>query len=85
MIKKQYAFNDLAGCVVQRVSRKTRTLVGLYASMQAEMESDPELPWSTVCEPHHTLVSHETLAAAMATLPDPTNWCDECREEEKAP
>lgn len=85
VIKKRYTFNNLAGCVVQRISRITKTLVGLYSSEQSGMESDPELPWSTVCEVHHTLVSHETLAAARATLPDPTNWCDDCREASWAP
>ena len=85
MIKKRYAFNDLAGCVVQRISRKTKTLVGLYSSEQSGMEIDPEWPWSTVCEEHNTLVSHGSLAAARATLPDPTNWCDECREAEAKP
>lgn len=82
-IRKQYKFAGLAGCVVQNVSKKTGTLTGLYASDQAGMESDPELPWSTVCEVHNTLVSHHGLAEARRTLPDPTNWCDECRAQAK--
>jgi hypothetical protein len=76
---KEYRFNGLAGCVTQWTCRATGTLVGLYHSMQAEMESDPELPWSTVCEVHGTLVSHTNLRNARFTR-DPTDFCDDCRE-----
>lgn len=76
---RYYAFNGLAGCVTQRKCRETGTLVGLYHSDQSGMESDPELPWTTVCEKHNTLVSHTTLALAKMTLSHPTAFCDECR------
>lgn len=78
-----YHFNDLAGCVVQSKSRETGTLVGLYHSLQSGMESDPELPWTTVCEEHNTLVSHPSLQTAKNSLPFPTSWCDDCRQKEK--
>jgi hypothetical protein len=81
---RRYSFNGLAGCVIQRRSRHTGTLVGLYASEDAGMEVDPELPWSTVCEEHHAIVSHPTLAAARASLPRPDGWCDDCRERDEA-
>lgn len=77
---KEYSFNGLAGCVIQRVSRETGTLVGLYQADQAGMESDPETPWATVCEEHHTLVCHTTLALAKDHLGYPTNWCEGCQE-----
>jgi hypothetical protein len=76
---RQYAFNGLAGCVEQRRSRITGTLAGLYQAEQAGM--DPEAgKWSTVCEDHATCVNHATLAIARAHLPDPTSWCETCRE-----
>jgi hypothetical protein len=78
--KTQHSFNGLAGCVVQRISRRTGTLVGLYASDDSGMENDPEFPWSTVCEKHGILVSHRTLKLARESLPQPDEWCDECRE-----
>lgn len=81
--KAIYAFNGLAGCVIQRRSRETGTLVGLYHSLQSGMESDPELPWSTVCEDHSSIVSHPTLRDAKHFLGYPTQWCDDCREKEK--
>lgn len=76
---KEYNFNGLAGCVAQRVSRETGTLVGLYHGEQSGMEADPELPWVTVCEIHHNLVGHASLANAREHLGFPTNWCEECR------
>lgn len=76
---RQYDFNGLAGCVVQRRSRITGTLAGLYRAQQAGM--DPEAGrWVTVCEDHSTCVNHDTLAAARAHLPDPSTWCEACRE-----
>lgn len=75
---RQYDFNGLAGCVMQRRSRVTGTLAGLYQAEQAGM--DPEAGnWVTVCEDHSTCVNHATLAAARAHLSDPTMWCDDCR------
>lgn len=57
---RQYSFNDLAGCVVQRRSRITGTIVGLYQAEQAGM--DPEAGrWITVCEAHSTCVKSDGL------------------------
>ncbi len=79
--RRSYGNNGLAGCVQQRINRATKTLVGVYASDEAGMESDPELPWAVICEVHHTIVCTETLAAARSTATDPRNFCDECREQ----
>lgn len=73
-----YCFNNLAGCVAQWRSRETGTLVGLYHSLQAGMDSDPECRWSVVCEEHCTLVGHATLADARRTR-SPLAFCDDCR------
>lgn len=81
---KTYAYNGLEGCVVQRVARKTGTLVGVYHGLQSGIERDPETPWVTVCEAHGSCVCHGTLALAMSWLPDPTGWCDDCREADAA-
>jgi hypothetical protein len=76
---RQYTFKGLTGCVEQRRSRITGTLSGLYQAEQAGMDAEAG-KWSTVCEDHATCVNHATLAAARAHLPDPTAWCDACRE-----
>lgn len=80
---KQYGFNGLAGCVTQFRSRATGTLVGLYHGEQSGMECDPEYPYVTVCEEHHTLVCHATLADARRCR-DPRDFCDDCRERKPA-
>lgn len=74
---KEYEFNGLAGCVVQRRSQKTGLLVGLYHSEQSSM--DPAAgPWVTVCEQHATTCNHTTFALARSHLGDPTGWCEVC-------
>jgi hypothetical protein len=78
--KKEYGHLGLAGLVQRTRARSTGTEVGLYASLQAGMESDPELPWCTVCEEHNTLVCHRTLALARENAPEPEGWCEECRD-----
>lgn len=80
-VAREYAFNNLAGCVVQRKSRETGLLVGLYNAEQAGM--DPEAgPWVTVCEEHGQLVNHSTLKLAMWHLADPKGWCEVCNGTE---
>jgi len=79
---KEYGFNDLAGCVVQKKSRKTGTLVGVYNSGQAGMEDDPSCAWMTVCEVHSTLVGHSSLKLALGHSGDPEIWCEFCRARE---
>lgn len=76
---KQYGHNGLAGCVSQRKSRATGTLVGIYHAHQSGMEMDPDTPWCVVCEAHHTLVCVETLHAAQRTN-DPTDFCEDCQD-----
>lgn len=54
--------------------------MGIYNGWQSGMENDPEYPWVTVCEVHNTLVAHGSLALAREHAPDPTGWCEACRE-----
>ncbi len=75
---KEYSFNGLAGCVVQRKARQTKLLVGLYQAEQAGMESDSETPWATVCETHGSIVCHPTFQIAQSHLSDPVGWCEVC-------
>ncbi len=77
---RAYDFNGLTGCVVQRRSRRTGTLVGLYVAKQAGIDTEPALPWATVCEDHSAIVCHPSLKLARESLPEPAGWCEECRE-----
>ena len=72
---RRYSYKGLTGCVTQRKSRQTKTLVGLYHAGQADIDGDPENPWATVCEEHGCLVSHPTLELAHSSMADPTEWC----------
>jgi len=78
----RYAFNGLAGCVAQSKSRATGTLVGLYYGPDAGIDGDPSRPWITSCEDHGTTATHASQTLARASMPDPKNWCDACRDEE---
>lgn len=77
---RDHKFNGLAGCVVQRRSRTTGHVVGLYHAEQAGMDPDSGA-WATVCEEHSSICNHDTLALARAHLGDPTMWCEQCRVE----
>lgn len=77
-----YAFNNLAGCVVQRRSRRTGTLVSLYAAEQADLDPAGG-PWATVCEDHGAIANHATLDLARAHLPA-VEWCEACQERLRA-
>ncbi len=81
--KKKYSFNGLAGCVVQRVAQQTGTRVGVYHAEQAGMDTDPKLPWASVCEVHHALVLHPGVALAILHASDPQGWCEECRRTDE--
>ena len=75
---KVYDFNGLAGCVMQRRSRDTGALIGLYHAGQAAMNTDAGA-WATVCEDHGTVVNHARLADARAWMAEPSIWCEGCR------
>lgn len=79
---KTYNFNGLDGCVTQRKTRQTKTIVGVYQSEQAGMESDPALPWATVCETHNMIVCHPSLKTAMSHASQPQDWCEYCRAKD---
>jgi hypothetical protein len=81
---KKYEFNGLAGCVVQSRARTTRTIVGVYNSVQSGMENDPSIPWLTVCEEHGEVVGHCTLAIAREWASAPDTWCEDCQENRKS-
>lgn len=76
---------DHAGIVLYRKARSTGTHVGLYKSVEAGIETDPEYPWSTVCEPHGGVVCHETRKKAESFLSHPEEWCPVCQENAGGP
>lgn len=72
-----------AGCVKLWRTRTTRTLVGVYRSYEAGLETDESLPWSTVCEEHGYLVCSSSRRIAEAAALD-RDWCEVCSDEQAA-
>lgn len=70
-----------AGRVELRRARSTGTMVGLYRNAESGMESDPETPWSVVCEEHGCLVCVATREIGRASMNCPDDWCPQCSGE----
>lgn len=89
LVKKREALRSAlstyepAGRVEVRRARSTGTLVGLYRSSKSGIESDPQLPWATVCEDHGSVVCAETRKLGRAAMSCPDEWCPTCSGEEK--
>ena len=80
----QTASRHWAGLIQYRKARSTGTRVGVYSSVEAGLEVDPELKYSVVCEDHGSIVGVSTLVDARSCATEPDSWCDECREIGKA-
>lgn len=83
-VTKALEVRNRPGCVELRQTRQG-VQVGLYRSLEAGIETDPDYPWSTVCEPHGGVVCHETRELAEAALSHPDQWCPVCQGHEEAP
>lgn len=60
--------------------RERNLLVGLYRNDEAGLDDDGgRQPWSTVCERHHHVISHDTRAIAESWVTAPDQWCEGCR------
>jgi hypothetical protein len=73
---------DEAGLLRRARSRKTKTMVAVYKAAEQGIECDPETPFAVVCETHGTVVCVKTRRDAFGCAPDPTMFCDDCREAE---
>ncbi len=74
-----------AGYLSARISRQTGTLVAVLRSAEAGIESDPDLPYTTLCDDHSTLVCHRTRSAAEGFAAEPAVWCEPCRRQLEDP
>jgi hypothetical protein len=74
---------DGSGAVLFRKARSTGTHVGLYRSDESGIESDPDYPWSIVCEEHAGVTCHRTRKDAESYLSHPEEWCPTCQEHER--
>jgi hypothetical protein len=72
-------FPDNAGLILTRKNRITGYYVSLYRSEDAGIESDPETPYTTVCEQHGTCVCHSTRKLAEGHMAGSFDWCGYCQ------
>ncbi|MSQ55772.1 MAG: hypothetical protein EXR31_10440 [Betaproteobacteria bacterium] len=69
---------DYAGLRQYRRSRITGTRVGVYNSVEAEIDTGEDA-WAVVCEDHGAMVAMPTRRMAEESMGDPTMWCEDCR------
>lgn len=62
------------------VARSTGTLVLVVSGSEHGVDtSDGTQPWSTICDDHGGICSHETLSAARSWASAPEQWCPTCQ------
>ena len=76
-ITRTYAYNNLAGCVIQQQNEDTGVAVGIYCAEQAGIDADG--PWVTICERHGTICSHSTQQKAREAIAL-VEWCEACQD-----
>lgn len=68
--------------------RNRNHLASVYDGEAAGIDTDngdgPPQPFSTVCERHHHVISHDTLTLAREWVTHPEQWCDECMAADEA-
>lgn len=55
-------------------------LVGLYKARDAGVDADD--PYVTVCEEHGQMVGQPSCRSGRLSMPNPAEWCSECRGED---
>ena len=71
-----------ANLLERRATREGRT-VSLFDNRSGTIDADESLRWYLVCDDHGGCVGTETLAAARAEMPRPSNWCPDCQEDRR--
>lgn len=62
---------------MRRGNRRTGTVITLYHSEQAGLDST-QGEWAVVCEDHKVTQYHPTLMHARMVQSDPSEWCEQC-------
>lgn len=82
---KTYKLDGISGFVSKSVARSTGVTVSLFHGDQSGLETDPEIPWMTVCEQHASCMGHKALRDARAWMAHPQVWCEGCRVTDVKP
>lgn len=66
-------------------ARSTGTLVLVVNGAEHGVDTDDgNTPWSTICDDHGGICSHDTLALARDWASAPEDWCPTCQDERDA-
>lgn len=76
---------EWAGYRAHTVARSTGTLCVLVNADEAEIESDPELPWALLCHEHGGVCGFQGQRPARDHLAHPEEWCPTCQGEASDP
>lgn len=74
--KTIHCVDGRSGCYQLRKARENGVMVGVYYNADAGLDTSE--PWSTVCEDHGCVVSHDSLRLALTHASNPSGWCEEC-------
>lgn len=70
---------DEYGCVETKRNRETGTMVSVYHSESAGMETYGGDDYHAVCEDHGAMMSAPNLTQARSAAYDAGSWCEECK------
>lgn len=76
---RRYIEATRAGLIQLRRARETGLLIGVYKNDEAGLS--PEGEYSTVCETHGEVITHETRKLALLHASNPTGWCEACMDK----
>jgi hypothetical protein len=76
LMDDDYAFGDIEGCIEIFRTKTSGRYGGAYIG------EDPDAGrYMAVCEGHNTVVGDTTLRGVKSSARDPSNFCDECRDD----
>ncbi len=76
--------NDTDPNIIQeRRARSTGTIVQVVDNRDGNIDTDPDLPWFTICCDHGGCVGHPTRRLAVSWASEPENWCPTCQDADQ--
>lgn len=84
MAKRPAHWPNYAGLRAWRKNRETGNFVAVYDGEAQGMDTEGGR-WQTVCDPHGTILNHETLKVAISWVSEAADWCEACRAEIERP
>lgn len=74
-----------AGCIQARHARENGALVVVIDNRDGRwQDTEHDALWLTICERHGECLTHGTRRLALWHAPNPTGWCEGCRDDAEA-